>query len=248
MSTLRVDALANAAGTAVASMAAGTLTLEAGGTTRPPMVLQGGPLLTSPQAGAVEYSGNVFYSTPDATAGEAINVTEHFYALGADRTLVATVVLNTFYSAFGVALPVVTNSSYVFDILVGMRTGATSHTVSFHWGGTAVLGDCNFRTEFTNLALSTGAAGAGTPTAPVSLQFTGNPALATNGVISPASTIVSKFFRVSGILTVTTAGTLIPEVAFSANPTGTNQITRLSYVKLYPVGLATGNVVVGNWA
>jgi hypothetical protein len=212
------------------------------------MVLQAGSLLTSPQAGAVEYSGTIFYNTPDATAGEAINTSEHFYALGADRTLVATVVAGTFYSAFGVGLPVAATTAYVFDILVGMRTGATSHTVSFHWGGTAVLGDCNFRTEFTNLALSTGAAAAGTPTAPVSLQFTGNPALATNGVISPASTIVSKFFRVSGILTVTTAGTLIPEVAFSANPTGTNQITRLSYVRLAPVGVSTGNVVVGNWA
>lgn len=247
MSTVRVNQLQSALGTAVASMAADTLTLEPGSATRPPAVFQSGSLLTTPQAGALEYNG-IFYSTPDATAGEGINLSEHLYALSADRTLVVTVVGGTWYSAFGVALPSPANTAYVFDILIGMRTGATSHTVSFHWGGTAVLGDCQFRTDFTNLALSTGAAGAGTPTAPVSLQFTGNPALATNGVISPASTLTSKFFRVSGILTVSTAGTLIPEVAFSANPTGTNQITRLSYVKLYKAGAATGALVAGNWA
>lgn len=247
MSTLRVNALQNAAGTAVASMTAGTLTLEPGSTTRPPAVLQSGSLLTTPQAGALEYNG-IFYSTPDATAGEGVSISEHLYALNADRTLVATVVAGTWYSAFGVGLSVPANTAYVFDIIMGMRTGATSHTVSFHWGGTAVLGDCQFRTDFTNLALSTGGAAAGTPTSPVTLQFTGNPSVATNAVISPASTLTSKFFRVSGILTVSSAGTLIPEVAFSANPTGTNQITRLSYAKLYPVGAATGALVAGNWA
>ena len=247
MSTLRVNALQNAAGAAVASMTAGTLTLEPGSTTRPPLVLQAGPSLTSPQAGAIEYNGRVFYNTPNTTAGKSFSVSEHFYALEADRTLVATVVAGTWYPAFGVGLDVSADSSYVFDIIIGMRTGATSHTVSFHWGGTAVVAECQFRTDFTNLALSTGAAAAGTPTAPVSLQFTGNPSVATNAVISPASTLVSKFFRVSGTLTVSTAGTLTPEVAFSANPTGTNQITRLSYVKLYPVGTATGTLVAGNW-
>jgi hypothetical protein len=228
-------------------MTDGTMKLEAGSTTRPPLVFQAGPSLTTPQAGAIEYNGKGFYTTPDAVAGKAFNVSEHMYALAADTTITATVVPNTWYPAFGVGLEVGSDMSYVVDILIGLRTGATSHTVAFHFGGTATFTDIQYRTEFTNLALSTGAAVAGTPTAAVTLAFVGNPALPANGVISPASTLVSKFLRVHGIITVGSGGTIVPEIAFSANPTGTNQTTRLSYVKLNSVGTSTGALVAGNW-
>jgi hypothetical protein len=247
MSTLRVNALANAAGTAVASMTAGTLTLEAGSTSRPPLVLQAGSTLTTPQAGAFEYNGRVFVVTPDATSGKAFNTADHFYGMAADTTLIATVVAGTFYPVFGVGLDVANDATYAVEMLVGLRTGATSHTISFHFGGTATISEAQFRTEFTNLAISTGAAAAGTPTAPVSLMFSSNAALPANCIISPASTLTSKFFRVSGLISVSTGGTIVPEISFSANPTGTNQVTRLSYVRLAAIGTATGALVAGNW-
>lgn len=248
MSTLRTNNISSAAGTPIASMTDGTLKLEPGSNMRPPMVFQAGPSLTTPQAGAIEYNGKGFYTTPDAVAGKAFNVSEHMYALAADTTITATPVANTWYPAFGVGLNVASDSSYVVDILIGLRTGATSHTVAFHFGGTATFSDIQYRTEFTNLALSTGAAAAGTPTAAVTLAFVGNPALPANGVISPASTLVSKFLRVHGIITVGSGGKIVPEIAFSANPTGTNQVTRLSYVKLNSVGTSTGTLIAGNWS
>ena len=248
MSTLRVNNIKNAAGTQVATLANDTLELAAGTTTRPPLVLTAGPSLTTPQAGAVEYNGRGFYTTPDATAGKAFNVSEHMYALEADTVIEPTIVLNTWYPMFHAGLPVASDSSYVVDMMVGVRTGATSHTVSFHFGGSATFSDCQYRTEFTNLAISTGAAAPGVPTSPVQLMFSANPSLQANAVISPASTLTSKFFRVHGIITVGTGGTIVPEISFSANPTGTNSITRLSYIKLNAVGTSTGTLVAGNWS
>jgi hypothetical protein len=248
MSTLRVNEIDNVDGTPIALLGDGTFKLAAGSNTRPPLVFQAGSTLTTPQAGALEYNGKTFVTTPDATAGKAFNVAEHLYALAADTTITGTVVANEWYPAFGVGLSVASDTAYVVDILIGLRTGATSHIVGFRFGGTATFTDVQFRSEFTNLALSTGAAAPGTPTAPVTLCFTGNPDTRANGSISPASTLVSKFFRIHGVITVSSGGTISPEISFSANPTGTNQVTRLSYVKLNSVGTSTGTLIAGNWS
>lgn len=248
MSTIKVNKLQNIDGQEVFDASSGTLILPAGSSSRAPLRFNAGPGLTTPLAGSFEYNGNTFLTTSDAYSGREFNDSSLFYALDVDRTIVGTVVANTFYDAFGVGIAVPSSSSYVFDIMIGLRTGATSHTVSFGFGGTAVIDKLQYRTEFTNLALSTGAAGAGTPTAAVTLMFVGNPTTAANGVVSPASTLVSKFLRVHGLIEVASQGTLRPQVAFSANPTGTNQTTRLSYARFNSVGSFAGDLIAGNWS
>lgn len=248
MSIVKYSKTQNLDGENIHDVSSGTMVFAAGSETRAPLRLTAGPSLTSPIAGSLEYNGKTFYTTPNSTSGKAFNDAKHMYALSADRTLIATVVLGTFYSMFGVGLDVEADNAYLVDVFCGMRTGITSHIVSFRFGGTATLSDCQFRTDFTNLALSTGTAAPGTPTAPVSLQFTANPnATTANSAISPASVTASKFFRVQGLITCSGAGTINPEVAFSANPTGTNQITRLSYITLNPVGTSTGALIAGSW-
>jgi hypothetical protein len=248
MSTIKYSKTQNLDGEDIHDVSSGTMVFAAGSETRAPLRLTAGSSLTSPIAGSLEYNGRTFYTTPNSTSGKAFNDAKHMYALSADRTLIATVVAGTFYSAFGVGLNVEADNAYLVDVFCGMRTGTTSHTVSFRFGGTATYSDCQFRTEFTNLALSTGTAGAGTPTAPVTLQFTANPnTTSTNSIISPASAIASKFFRVQGIVSCSASGTIFPEVAFSANPGGTNQITRFSYITLNPIGTSTGDLIAGNW-
>jgi hypothetical protein len=248
MSTIKVNKLQNIDGQEVFDASSGTLILPAGSTTRAPLRFNAGPGLTAPIAGSLEYNGNTFLTTSDSYSGREFNDSSLFFALDVDRTIVGTVVANTFYSAFGVGLSVPAGSAYVFDIVLGLRTGATSHTVAFAFGGSAVIDKLQYRTEFTNLALSTGAAAPGTPTASVTLMFVGNPSTAANGVVSPASTLVSKFLRVHGVIEIASQGTLIPQVAFSANPTGTNQATRLSYARFNSVGAFSGDLVAGNWA
>jgi hypothetical protein len=248
MSTIKVNKLHNIDGQEVYDVASGTMVLQAGSTSRAPMRFNAGPGLTTPVAGSLEFNGNTFLTTSSATSGRAFNDDSLLYALDVDRTIVATVVASTFYDIFGVGISLPASTAYIFDVLVGLRTGATSHTVSFAFGGTAGIDKIQFRTEFTNLALSTGAAAPGTPTAPVTLMFTGNPNSAANGVISPASTLASKFFRVHGMIETSTAGTLRPQIAFSANPTGTNQVTRLSYARFNSIGATSGDLIAGNWS
>jgi hypothetical protein len=248
MSIVKYSKTQNLDGEDIHDISSGTMVFAAGTVLRAPLRLTAGPTLTSPIAGSIEYNGKTLVTTPNTTSGKAFNDASHMYSLDTDRTLVGTVVGGTYYSMFGFGLDVEADNAYFVDLYCGIKTGTTSHTVSFRFGGTATFGDCQFRTEFTNLALSTGAAGAGTPTAAVTLSFIGNPnETATNAVISPASVLASKFFRVHGIITCTAAGTINPSVAFSANPGGTNQITRLSFIKLNPIGTSTGILSAGNW-
>jgi len=249
MGILKVNNLQNIDGQEILSGTSGRMVLPEGTTTLPPLTFTASTSVTTPVAGAIEYNGRSFYTTPDTTSGKAFNDESHLYSLSSDRTIISTVVANTYYSMFGVGLPVAANSAYMVDIVCGLRTGATSHTISFRFGGTSTYTDCQYRTEFTNLALSTGAAAPGTPTAATTLMFTANPnTTVTTAVISPASTLVSKFFRIHGIITTTSGGTVDPQISFSANPTGTNAVTRLSYIKLNPVGTSTGTLIAGNWS
>jgi hypothetical protein len=251
MSQIRTSQIQNLSGTTVLDTSAGTANLAplaAGTTAKAPLVFTSGTKLSVPVDGAIEYNGadKTFYVTGDSVLGQGGLNESYTYSLAADRTIIATVAPATFYSMFGVGLNA-TPGTYMFEIFVGLRTGATSHTVSFAMGGTASYSTMQFKTEFTNLLLSTGVAAPGTPTAPVTLQFVGNPNSVANGVISPASTLVSKFFKVEGIMVVSGSGTINPQIGFSANPTGTNQVTQLSYVSIKPYGSTTLPVSMGAW-
>jgi len=248
MSVIRVNQLKNLDDQEIFTTTSGTLVLPAGSTSRAPMQFTAGPGLTTPVAGSLEFNGNTFLTTSNATSGRAFNDDSLLYGLDADRTIVATVVAGTFYDIFGFGISVPAGGSYIFDIFVGLRTGATSHTVSFAFGGTAVIDKTQFRTEFTNALVSTGVAVPAAPASSVEVFFTGNPNSAANGVISAASTGVTKFFRVHGMVEILTGGVLRPQIAFSANPTGTNQVTRLSYARFNSVGSYSGNLIAGNWS
>ncbi len=248
MSVIRVNQLKNLDDEVIFTGTDGTMVLPAGSTSRAPMQFTAGPGLTTPVAGSLEFNGNTFLTTSSATSGRAFNDDSLLYALDADRTIVATVVGGTFYDIFGFGLSVPAGGAYLFDILVGLRTGATSHTVSFAFGGTATIDKTQFRTEFTNALVSTGAATPAAPASSVEVFFTGNPNSAANGVISAASTGVTKFFRVHGMVEILGAGIIRPQIAFSANPTGTNQVTRLSYARFNSIGTYSGDLISGNWS
>lgn len=250
MSTLRVNVLENLNGSTLLTGTSGTIVLPAGTTSVAPLQFTAGSLLTTEVGGSIEYTGRNFYVTPSSTPGAAINDSSHFYMLNSDRTIIATVVGTTFYSMFGVGLPVSANTTYMFELIAGLKTGTTSHTVSFTLGGTATYGTQNlYQTDFHPLALSTGLAAPGTPTAMVSLTFNGSvPVTTANAVISAASVLASKAFRARGVIEVTGAGTIDPQVGFSANPTGTNQVAKYSFIRLIPIGNNSTDISAGNWA
>lgn len=248
MSILRVNEVQNISGQEIFDGSTGTMILPAGNSLQAPLRMQAGTTLTNPISGSIEYNGNSFVVTSDATSGKAFLDDSLMYTIPADRTIVTTVVASTFYSIFGVGLNVSAGSAYLFDIMFGLRTGITSHTVSFNFGGTATYSSMQYRTEFTNVAISTGIAAPAAATSSVTSMFTANPTTAANGVISPASVTTSKFARIHGMVIVNTAGTVVPQIGFSANPTGTNQITSRSYARFNSLGTFSGEPTIGNWS
>lgn len=186
-------------------------------------------------------------SLPSSTSGPALLDSEYIYTLNADRTIVATVVGATFYSMFGVGLSVPIGA-YRFEIFGLMATGTTSHTVSVQMGGSASIQDIQFYTDFLNIATSTGTAAASTPTSSVRTAFNANPNSTANGVISPASAIATKSFNAVGIVRVSGAGTLNPQIGFSANPTGTNAMAKGSHLRIMPISTTiNANISYGTW-
>lgn len=119
---------------------------------------------------------------------------------------------------------------------LALNTGATSHTTAFGIAGTATLSEC----RYNSLALSSPDLTLGTPQM---RRVTS----ASAAVLTAASTEVRTDILIEGTIRVSAAGTLIPQVTFSAGPTGTCEVTIGSFFELTQMGSETV-VTVGQWA
>jgi hypothetical protein len=128
-------------------------------------------------------------------------------------------------------------ASYEFEGLLMQTPGITSHTVALSFTGTAVLASIGYLAFFAPTVLNTTLA-AGSNTTMV--------AVATATVVTPAITTAGTVIQVRGIVRVTTAGTLIPNITFSAAPGAGNNLAN-SFFKLRKIG-SNSNVSQGNWA
>lgn len=120
------------------------------------------------------------------------------------------------------------DTTYLFWAYYSLTTGATSHTTSVLFGGTAT---------FTSIAYSSQAvsAAAATLTAGQYLEVEA----ATAAVVTAASTAVRTKILLQGSMQINAAGTVIPQILFSADPTGTLSVNIGSYLLLVPVGSKT---------
>lgn len=163
------------------------------------------------------------------------STTGQFVTVGATPVSLASATGNQ--SVFGKSFTAAAATTYLFDGLIFLATGTTSHTVSFNFGGTATYTSAAFYVDFLNVAVG------GTPTSSVATFWNAN----TGGVVSPASTVATKAFWVRGSLRINGAGTVIPQIAFSVAPTGTNQTSTNSYLSMVPIGSNTFTSI-GSWA
>lgn len=231
---------ANKAITGIASQ-----TFPAGTATVAPINLTAGTNLTTAAAGAVEYDGTAFYATSAASSRQVVQA-EQFCVLTADYTMSDSAsAQKCFNSSTNGALTVAAATSYFFEAVYNLsNTGTTSHTWATLFGGTATFTGC-----FYDILARTGTTSAATITAMSSLRA----AVATATVVTAASTSATEFvnIRLSGIIEINAAGTLIPQVQASAQPgaSGTPGVTMLkgSYFRLWPVGSNTV-ATVGNWS
>jgi hypothetical protein len=214
--------------------------LPAGTTAQPPLKQTAGTLTTTPEAGALEYDGAVHHSSFAASQrGISPSMQIVTVAPGAKTSLTnnITTAQNIFASAND-GLTVVGATTYRFRARIALNTGNTSHTTAFGIGlVTATLTSINYTSTATSSAADTLAAA----------QIRRVVSNASAAVLTAASTAVQTEILLEGIMRVNAAGSIFPQITFSAGPTGTCEVDVDSFFELWPIG---SNTVVseGPWA
>ena len=211
--------------------------LPAGTASVPPLDFIAGTNLTTAQAGAVEYDGNAFYSSvADSTRG--VVPSEQMVVLSSNNTLTSQTAAQPIFDGGGgpaggaVTLPI---GTYIYEMsicITGMS--ATSGSFGFAFGGTS--------TE--TFSYSAQAAKAGTSlTTPMAMVSTCGTGAITTLVANSTGTVGQAVIR--GIIRVTVAGTVIPQISLTVAAAAVIQAN--GYFKLSRIGNATVNTV-GNWS
>lgn len=209
--------------------------ISAGTASNPPLDFIAGTLTTTAQAGAVEYDGNSFYGTVNNSERGVIPA-EQLVLLTSTNTLTSqTAVQPIFDGGGGPANGAITLSvgTYRFECMFSLTSmSATSGSFGFDLGGTATK-TYMYMTVATDAALATAS----------NTQTTFN--TAANTALCTASTSTTGYAFIRGVIRVTVAGTIIPQVSqttAAAAVVGAN-----SYFWVNQIGNSTV-ATVGNWS
>ncbi len=207
------------------------LTPPAGTATQAPLQLSSGTNLTTPAAGAMEYDGKALYSSYAASQrGVSPSLQIVSVVTGAKTALSNS--LTTAQAIFAAANDVLTvagSTSYRFRARIVLNTGATSHTTAFGLAlTTATLTSMNYTSSATSSAADTLAT-------PQMRRVTSN----SDAVLTAASTAVQTEIILDGFFRVNAAGSITPQITFSAGPTGTCEVAEDSYFEYWPIGSNT---------
>lgn len=221
------------------------ITFAAGTTAIAPVILTTGTNLTTAAAGASEFDGSVFYDTAVASSRQ-VRDTEQFCCLTANYSATDTAsAQKVFNSSTNGALTLPAATSFFFEELILLsNTGTTSHTWGTLFAGTAT---------FTSIAYEFLAYTGTTSGVTITAVSGGQVAVSTVIPVTAASTSATEFvsIRLTGIMRINGAGTVIPQIKASAQPgaSGTPGVTILagSFFRCWPVGTNTV-AAVGNWS
>lgn len=216
------------------------LTLAAGTATAAtsPLKFQTGALNTTPEAGAFEYLTGVPYFTP--TAGKrGIIATDHISTIQSDFTLAAASGVQSAFTATHDVITLEASTTYDFEGVYIINTGTTTHTtaIAFALGGGATVTSVEYLVTLWSAAANTIA------TTSSNVHVSG----VASKVLNATSTAVYTIIRFQGIWRQNAAGTVTPQINFSASPTGTNLMKVGSYIKFSPKGSNT-MTFVGPWS
>jgi hypothetical protein len=243
-----IDASITSTGVVASGDASGNLDLQSNGTTGLSInsggkVVYANTALSTASAGTLEYDGKVPYFTPLGTQRGVVPGMQ-YYRLNSGY--VGSNV-STDQSMFGVSVTLSTNTQYAFQgfYLTVKTAGATSHTVSVGFGGTATLnnisyvGVVNWSADGTSNPLGLRA----TPR-----TFYSNTASATAATAAIAAAGSLFYFTFSGTISIDSGGTFTPQYSLSAAPGGAYTTQIGSYFLIYPIGTSGSNTSVGTWA
>jgi hypothetical protein len=221
-----------------------------------PIILDGTAGITTPAqslssttlgtavAGTMEWDSKVPYFTPQGTQRGVIPGMQYYRLdsnyVGANATGAQSI--------FGVGATLSANTVYVFQLqfTLNKTAGATSHNISYGYGGTATVNNVYINLQRVAVA------GSNFPyaiTSPVSVGWQNNNTTASTqatGSIANANAI--EYAQVTGTISINAGGTFIPQYTLSAAPGGAYSTVAGSFCLIYPIGASGSNVSVGTWA
>jgi hypothetical protein len=186
--------------------------------------------------GCLEFDGNVLYA--GTTGGRGVIEAPHIsYATSA----VSLSGVTTYQNIFSTPADVITlaaNTSYIVEGNIIVQSGTTTHTTALRLSDSIVGVSPIFRLHILSTAGAAGTVSRAQDT--VYFETSG-------GVLNSTSTSARVFILLRGSIETGSSVTITPQVAFSANPGGTNQIQDGSWIKFTPVGTNT-MTFVGPWS
>ena len=217
-----------------------TITQSAGtaGAGGAPIYLTSGTNLTTAAAGAFEYDGNTpYFSVAASTRG--VLRTEQWVVLTSTNTLTSQTGVQPIFDGGGgptngsVTLPI---GTYQFECVYALTAmSATSGSFGFALGGGAT-----FTYSYDATASKAGTAAATSQAGFKLFSSAAATALVTNSTGTVGSALIK------GIIRVTAAGTIIPQVSLTQAAAAI--VSANSYFKVSPLGNVSTVATVGNWA
>jgi len=210
-------------------------------------------VLTTPVAGAVEYDGTAFYTTPNATTGRAVVPSSYYYvsdgSYAADFSVTATA--KSIFGGAAVGLVLIAGTTYEFELNVytNQTTVGTAATAKSHSFLLTTVSGSPVTTIYQQISIATNTTSFATASTPTTLRNINN---ATVTVIAAITAGTSRYsiYNVKGIIRVTGTGSV--EISPAATATGVDPdyvflVGAGSYIKITPIG--NGTVAgVGTWA
>lgn len=227
--------------------ASGVLELQSNGTTGLSInsggkVVLANTALSTANAGTLEYDGGELYFTPLGTQRGLVPGMQ-YYRL--NSTLAGSNV-STAQSMLGVGVTLSDSTVYAFEAFYALSktAGATSHTVSSLFGGTASVNNIGYYA-------SNQGDNSGFTTIPLGGTICQQYIQTASATVITAAVAVATTFRIyslRGTVSINAGGTFIPQYQLSAAPGGAYTTAAGSYFLIYPIGAAGSNTNIGTWA
>jgi hypothetical protein len=224
-------------GVGIGLTAARLLDLAAGTAAKGAFGFTAGANMTNVTAGTWEYDGKALYFAVANSARGVVPAKQIAAVAGAAVALTNNITTaQNIFAAAGDVLTLAANTTYRFRARLKFNTGATSHTTAFGLGGTATFTSIGYTAQSISAAANT-----------LATPQQRDVESAAAAVLTAASTAVTTSIVIEGILRTNAAGTIIPQVTFSAGPTGTCETAINSFFEVEPIGDDTV-AAVGQWA
>jgi hypothetical protein len=221
---------------------AGFVRPTAGSASQAPLLFAAGSNTSVAAAGAVEYNGTVFLSTPSATQ-RGLLPTEYLVALASNYTANDSASAQKVFNVpSDGAVAILANTTYfvegLYMIAPAINFNAESVQTLFALGDGATLTSIRYVAD-TTAGLSSAV------TALKRVQVTGATAVTVTDA-APGGAATNFVIQIRGIIRTNTAGTLTPQFQFTAPPGSAPIVQANSFFRLVPVGTSSVTTI-GSW-